>query len=136
MLCFYARRRFISHKVYFRNQYTMKGLDDHITRFMYGRAAAQCTSCDAANIPLRRRVLFGPVDQQSVVSSYLFCRVAAGAILSILLPHVSRAERPTPAAAVAAADRIGAWYTTGSGPARFIAVIAVTFSPPPPTARA
>ena len=47
----------------------MKGLDDHITRFMYGRAAAQCTSCDAANIPLRRRVLFGPVDQQSVVSS-------------------------------------------------------------------
>ena len=64
-----TRRLFISHKVYFRNQYTMKGLDDHITRFMYGRAAAQRTSCDAANIPLRRRVLFGPVDQQSVVSS-------------------------------------------------------------------
>ena len=38
----------------------MQGLDDYTTRFMYGRAAAQCTSCDAANIPLRRRVLFGP----------------------------------------------------------------------------
>ena len=47
-------------KFTFVNEYTMQGLDDYTTRFMYGRAAAQCTSCDAANIPLRRRVLFGP----------------------------------------------------------------------------